>query len=605
MTLDPKTLNLKVANTGFLLDRMGADCHPLQFLRELTQNSIEAIQRTRSGGEIRWDVDWNTFNLGDDPVYKLSIIDTGDGMTGEEMETYINQLSSSVSGQSMQGNYGVGAKIAAATKNPAGLIYMSWKAGRGYMIHLWRDPQTGQYGLRQIERPDGSFGHHAEIEDDVKPSLIDEHGTMVVLLGSDEGADTMRAPEGAASPSRWIAKHLNSRYYEIPEDIVIRAREGWENPLTDVDRNLLRRITGQRAYLDDHSEDSGTVQLDGAEIKWWILKDENALSSNSGWIESAGHIAALYQDELYEALTGRAGRARLQNFGVLFGTNRVVIYVQPDESFDLTTNTARTQLLVDNEPLPWAEWASEFASELPAPLQALVEAAGPGSSQGDHQRAIRDRLKNILDLFKVSRYRPAADGEARVDPARLQRTNASSAGGANSSRRGDDRPRNTTGGAAGGIYSVFLKDGGEPAEAVSSDFFPETTWVSVKDGTREHGDMEDRAARYLIDRNTLLINADFRVFRDMVDRWISYAPSSPGVAQVVEHAVRGWFEQALVETVLGVLALKESKEWVTQDIEDGLSEVALTSAVMQRYHINVAVKRELGSKLGSFTTAAY
>lgn len=32
---DEKTLPLTVANIGFLLDRMGRDCHDLQFLREL------------------------------------------------------------------------------------------------------------------------------------------------------------------------------------------------------------------------------------------------------------------------------------------------------------------------------------------------------------------------------------------------------------------------------------------------------------------------------------------------------------------------------------------------------------------------------------------
>ena len=36
-------LAMSVDNIGFLLDRLGQDCHPLQFLRELTQNSIEAI----------------------------------------------------------------------------------------------------------------------------------------------------------------------------------------------------------------------------------------------------------------------------------------------------------------------------------------------------------------------------------------------------------------------------------------------------------------------------------------------------------------------------------------------------------------------------------
>ena len=58
-----KTLPMTVKNTGFLLDRLGQDCHPLQFLRELTRNAIEAIQRTEKPGQILWDVDWTTYDL--------------------------------------------------------------------------------------------------------------------------------------------------------------------------------------------------------------------------------------------------------------------------------------------------------------------------------------------------------------------------------------------------------------------------------------------------------------------------------------------------------------------------------------------------------------
>src|SRR5687767_16040421 len=99
-----KFLGMTVDNIGFLLDRLGQDCHPLQYLRELTQNSIEAILRHNGKGEIVWDVDWTAVDL--DGIQKLCIIDTGDGMTGEEMVRFINQLSSSVSAQSMSGNYG-------------------------------------------------------------------------------------------------------------------------------------------------------------------------------------------------------------------------------------------------------------------------------------------------------------------------------------------------------------------------------------------------------------------------------------------------------------------------------------------------------------------
>ncbi|HYM36868.1 MAG TPA: hypothetical protein VES96_00540 [Nitrospiraceae bacterium] len=597
-----QTLPLTVQNTGFLLDRLGEDCHPLQFLRELTQNAIEAIQRVKKDGQIVWDVEWTKYEL--DNIFKLCIVDTGDGMTGEEMVQYINQLSSSFREQSMAGNYGVGAKIAAATRNHAGLVYMSWKGGHGSMIHLWRDPQTFQYGLMQFKRPDGTYEHHAEVEDSLKPEIIGDHGTMIVLLGHTDLADTMKAPENSPAPSRWIAKYLNSRYFKIPKNITIKAREGWEHPRSDKDRNLLRKIVGQFEYLQQHSEAEGSVEITDAVAHWWILKDETAISQNSGFIESSGHIAALYKDELYESLTARAGRARLQQFGVLFGHNRVVIYVEPktNDQTRLTTNTARTQLLVNSEPLPWTQWSTDFREKMPKEIEILMQQLAAASSEDDHSSTIRDRLKQILDLFKVSRYRAAPTGDLRIDEDRVSR-----GGLVNRS----ERPRDSSGairaggggGTAGSLYSLFLKADGVTGTAVRPDVFPEVTWVSVKNGTREIGDFEDRAARFVMNQNRLLINADFRAFTDMVNRWVKQFEDRAAVYQTVEQVVHTWFEQALVETVIGVQALKDAKEWSVEDIEKALSEEALTAAVMQRYHVNNNVKREIGAKLGKMTVS--
>src|SRR6476659_4555404 len=92
-------LLMTVDKVGFLLDRLGQDCSPLQYLRELTQNAIEAIQRIGAPGQITWDVDWTSYDLGDSPM-KLCIVDTGDGMTGAEMIRLINQLSASGAEQS-------------------------------------------------------------------------------------------------------------------------------------------------------------------------------------------------------------------------------------------------------------------------------------------------------------------------------------------------------------------------------------------------------------------------------------------------------------------------------------------------------------------------
>lgn len=91
------TLELRVRNMSFLLERLGRDCAPDQFVRELTVNAIQAVQRAGGNGVVAWD---------HDPVYsrrfgaaKLCIVDTGVGMTGPEMVEYINHLASSAGTQ--------------------------------------------------------------------------------------------------------------------------------------------------------------------------------------------------------------------------------------------------------------------------------------------------------------------------------------------------------------------------------------------------------------------------------------------------------------------------------------------------------------------------
>jgi len=595
-------LAMSVHNIGFLLDRLGEDCHPLQFLRELTQNSIEAIRRSGRAGEIIWDVDWTTFEL--EGIRKLCVIDTGDGMTGEEMVKYINQLSSSVAEQSIAGNYGVGAKIAAATRNPFGIIYVSWKAARGSMIQLFRESKTGQYGLHHWRLADGSYDYSFPVEDDVRPEAITVDGTKVVLLGTQEDEDTMRPPSGAASPSRWISKYLNTRYFRFPEGVTLRAREGWEFPRADTNRNVLRTLTGQKKYLDDHAVTSGTKELTNARAFWWILRDENALSSNSGFIESAGHVAALYRDELYELANGRAGMSLLQLFGIIFGHRFVVVYVEPSEQGDrvVTTNTARTNLLISRQALPWADWAAEFRESLPEQLATFVNSKAAAATDTAHEKAIRERLKEILNLFRLSRYRATPEGDAMIDPENLAR--GGQPGAARQARSGGTGRSGTGTGTAGNVYAVFERKDGVPGRRANPDPFPEVKWVILADGSREPGDMEDRAAKYLQEQNLLLINGDFRVFSDMTKHFTLEFGGVPGVADLARDAVRGWFEQALIEAVIGVQALKNSKVWSPHEIQRALSDEALTAVAMQRYHVHFAVKRELGSKLGARRTSA-
>ena len=135
---------------------------------------------------------------------------------------------------------------------------------------------------------------------------------------------------------------------------------------------------------------------------------------------SSGHIVAVHGDELYDILPQtRGGYGRLQDFGIRFGYERVVIHLEPQiERHRLQANTARTMLLLDHEPLPWTRWGEEFAAAMPEEIRRLQEHAA--STDGTpRQDAIRSRVASILPLYRLSRYRPTRP--PRTSPATADR----------------------------------------------------------------------------------------------------------------------------------------------------------------------------------------
>jgi hypothetical protein len=44
-----------------------------------------------------------------------------------------------------------------------------------------------------------------------------------------------------------------------------------------------------------------------------------------------------------------------------------------------------------------------------------MDEVAAGAEVNDHTKSIRDRLRAIMDLYKVSRYRPAPAGSVEVD----------------------------------------------------------------------------------------------------------------------------------------------------------------------------------------------
>ena len=610
-TADPDGWHeLAVANPTFLLERLGSECTDVQGLRELTVNGLDAIAALgdRTGGRVVWDLDWERFDASAGRVHKLSVIDTGTGMTAEQLRYYINQLAASGREQSSTGNFGVGAKVAAGSRNPAGLEYRSWHEGQGSLVCFKRH-RDGRWGLEPQHWENGRTDFWRPLSEADKPWPLrgQGHGTQVVLLGQHERHDTTQAPESVTEARRhWITRYLNARFLRLPShvEVLVREQHGREEP------GQLRQIRGEQHHVERHAVTAGAVELSDARVRWWVLDDDHrARRREASLWGSTGHVAAVFDDELYDVLPqSRGGYGRLQDFGIRFGYDRVVLHLKPHvRAGGLECNTARTVLLLDHEPLPWARWGEEFATVMPEEISRLQERAARADGVPRHE-AIRNRVSAILPLYRLSRYRPARPPDRRSEHTAMGACGRSpgDAGAPRSPVRGQVAA-DAAGAAADLEQADERSDDKRPSGAPDSDGGPETTldlpdvaWISARDGSRASGDLEDQAARYHHARHELTINADFRAIGDLITHWRQRYRNVPGSRTVIEAQVHEWCEQVLVEVVLAA----RNSRWSKDQLEALLAPTSLSAALLPRHLLHSILQKRLAQKLGTPTPMA-
>ena len=118
---------MKTRSTTSSVEILGNQCAPLQYIRELTQNSIEAIEQSGKDGQIVWTYDRQYMK--EKGIRKLSIIDNGVGMDGEELRKLMNHMFSSGKQQGLTENFGR-SKVSGLMHSPDGMVYKVWKEGK-------------------------------------------------------------------------------------------------------------------------------------------------------------------------------------------------------------------------------------------------------------------------------------------------------------------------------------------------------------------------------------------------------------------------------------------------------------------------------------------
>ncbi len=593
---------MRTKETSFSLDQIAKTCSPLQYVRELTKNAIEAIPKGEEG-KIFWTYDKD--ELEESGIHKLACIDSGSGMDGEEERLYMNNMYSSIKEQTTEGNFGIGAKVAALSRSPKGLIYKSYKNGNGYLAELCQHPKSAKYGLRQQIEPDGSLTPYLQIPFNSIPEELREinadSGTMVTMIGKTEDEDTFTNPPEGEQGKEWLSRYLNGRFFNLPERISLKV-EYRNNPEQDFKPNYKRRtIKGMRYYLGKYQQESGVVDITGARMHWWILNDE---FKKINYITNWSHTGTLFsqsnskdQEEIYDLEVGnKTNKSRLHRCGIIHLLNRMVIYAEPTTK-GIFADPGRTEVYVaPGKKSPWNDWADEFFQNLPPEIKKLENDASEKASDSDINIQAYDMLKDWLKDFKIPKYRMKNSGELELTPP-VDLGGAPDSGlTAETTNEKPGNARNNSG-SRGNRYSDFTTDDGERGKEIRSDqFIPSVNWVSPED----HPHLDDRPASYIRVHNRLLINKEYRGFTSWVDSvHQDKGGGKPGSRSIVDEKCQLHWQVHLCETVMRVQMLKkDGKTWRMDEVDSALSELGLTTAVSGIGHLDKVVRTSVGHAIG-------
>lgn len=603
-----------------------------QWVRETYINSIEA-KATR----IEFGIEWQAVQ--ERGVYRRVIADDGIGMTPEELVGFFNVWGGG--GKPIGGlheNFGIGAKSSLLPWNRYGLVVISWVDGDAAMIWVTVDPATGEYGLRNFDAVDPETGEEQIVEvvepfldEDhgchwaaVKPDWIDEHGSVIVLLGDDPSANTVLGDPNRPSESdiKGISTYLNRRIWSVADGVQItveelRSEDAAKWPVSKemahvtggADRRTNRRsIEGAKYFIEYPVSTftkgaltaSGTVEVsDQTEIDWFLWDGDRP--GVQSYAAQGGYIAALYRDELYDVTNHHA---TYRSFGVLEGPVRSKLWlVLRPRPFDENNGRHgvyprgdRNSLLVmggphAGDPLPINDWGAEFAENMPEPIRKAIRAARAGGTGTVTDDAWRQRLADRFgSRWRIIKLRARKGGKLTIEatqagskPRTAKQKHASGTGGG--------------GGASGtgGSLNTGSKSGLVPAAKTKvAGGIP--TWIAVHSDDVGDGMLAGWAKNHPDHpEGAVLINVDHPVLEEEIAHWQAQYPDrfSDQIAQevIAAYGEIGVAKVAHSEHLKSVLP----SSTVETDLR---SEAAMTMALLGLMGEEAVIAPRIGGKFG-------
>jgi hypothetical protein len=599
-----------------------------QWVRETLINSVEA-KATR----IEFGIEWQAVE--ERGVYRRLIADNGIGMTSEELVGFFNVWGGG--GKPIGGvheNFGIGAKSSLLPWNRYGLVVISWVDGEAAMIWVMADPSTGQFGLRNFDAEVKETGEDRIVEvvapfpDDehgcdwntVRPDFIEDHGTVIVLLGEDPNQNTVVGDPSrpAEANAKGISNYLNRRLWKMPVTVEeVRVAELLADPKawpTSDSREAResaalqrRKIEGAKHHLEypvasftkGKLAAAGTVSLnDDTEVDWFLWEGDRPRPAHAA---GGGFIAALYKDELYDVTNHHS---MYRTFGVIPASVRSKLWLimrptpfdERDTSVGVYPRADRNSLLImggarAGDPLPFPDWGAEFAEKMPEPIRQAIRAARAGDEGTVTEDAWRQRLADRFgSRWRIPKLRARIGGKhtvAAAQPGSKPQTPKATtrSGGGGGGRRGGTIGRPNTGSAPGTVQAIRTNvAGGIP------------TYLTVHDGDIDAGMLAAWVKNHPDHpEGAVLINVDHPVLEDQIVYWQSQYPDH--LAEEIETEVIATYGEIAVAKLAHSEQLKSILP--SSKVEDDLrSEAALTMSLLGLIGEEAVIAPRIGGKFG-------
>ena len=384
---------LRVANEAFLVSSMIERCPRTMMIRELVVNGLEAAAHAIPGK--RRVVIGPRLHEG---ARKLSIWNTGPGLSAAEL-LQITDLASSLRKQnSLDQNFGMGAKVASLPSNQHGLRYRSCAGGRvSEVVMGYRQATYGRLriGPGQTEVVDATEACRGEGDYDLSVDW-----TEVLLCGNSAGQDTVAAPYGESLKvlPDWLGAYLENRFFRLPQDVSLTLMPAIWGGATP------RVMVG----LDDRQDEFGRTETrispSGVKIHYYYdpPAGESTKSAVGAIAASSSRGAIVFRDEMYDVSTVDGWLQDAPNYGVPFGAKYVSIFVELPPDYLVWPEAYRQFLRFrgnDQRQVHLSDFSALVRSYMPAWLAEIIRSFGP--DHANYLDDISDELKALLADLKV------------------------------------------------------------------------------------------------------------------------------------------------------------------------------------------------------------